>query len=685
MSTTPSPETVEQTKQQIRSLINEIADLSRGDTPAEEYYPAVLKRVVDALAAVGGAIWLLDEEGALKLSYQINVSQELLAPDNDDALKHGKLLTRLFSRGKSELIPPNSMLGDDQNEGNPSQYLLVVAPLSGGAQTAGIIEVFQRPNSAPNIQRGYQRFLDQMAGLIGEWLKGRTLQKVSDRQEMWKKADHFARLAHDNLEMRDTAFTIANEGRQLIGCDRVSLAIKKGGKCKVQAISGQDTIESRSNIVTALNHLSTRVVSAGESLWYDGTVTDLPPQLEEAVEDYVDLSHGRSIAVLPIRRPEKVVEGDVKMKDNNFSEDLSKREIIGALIVEQIESQVSSEDLRSRCDLVYEHAARALNNSLLHNDLFLMPVWRFLGRATWMFKGSALPKTLAVLSLILIGILAMLVIRIDHDLEATGTLEPKLKKQVFAYINGEVVDVLVDHGDEVEKGQKLVQLINRDLEAEIENLTGQTNETEEQIRTFTYLFQSASDPLEKARLGGQRAEYQTRLASLKKQLQLAEDKKKQLILTSPIKGKVMDWELKNKLMHRPVVTGQVLVNIADSDPKKEWELSLLMPEKRMSYLDNALNPPGGEALQELPVTFILPSDPSVDHKGVLTREAVHARASLHKEDGTVVKMRVKLKSLEGIKPRPGLKVIADVTCGRGSAAFVWFHEVYEWVQAHVLF
>ncbi|RMF44736.1 MAG: GAF domain-containing protein, partial [Planctomycetota bacterium] len=358
MSTTPSPETVEQTKQQIRVLINEIADLSRSDAPAEEYFPAVLKRIVDALAAVGGAIWLLDDNKQLRLSYQINVSQNLLDAHDEDAMRHGRLLTRLFARGQSELVPPNSMLGDDRQEGNPSQYLLVVAPLTAGKEPAGLIEIFQRPNSAPNIQRGYQRFLEQMAGLIGEWLKGRTLQKVSDRQQMWQRADHFARLVHDNLDLRDTAYTIANEGRQLIGCDRVSVAVKKGNKCKVLALSGQDSIENRSNIVVALNRLATRVCAAGESLWYDGSTIDLPPQLEEAVEDYVDLSHGRMIAVLPIRRPEKVVEGDVKSKEKVQREDPAQREIIGALIVEQIESQVSADDLRARCDLVYEHAAR---------------------------------------------------------------------------------------------------------------------------------------------------------------------------------------------------------------------------------------------------------------------------------------------------------------------------------------
>ena len=681
MSTVPSQETVEQTKQQIRALINEIADLSRSDTSAEEYFPAVLKRIVDALAAVGGAIWLLDDDGTLKLSYQINVNQNLLETDSDDAAKHGKLLTRLFSRGQSELIPPNSMLGEEQSEGNPSQYLLVVSPLSGGKQTTGLVEVFQRPNSAPNIQRGYLRFLDQMAGLVGEWLKGHTLQKVSDRQLMWQKADHFARLVHDNLDLRDTAYTIANEGRQLVGCDRVSVAIKKGRKCRVKAISGQDTIENRSNIVSALNVLSSRVVMAGESLWYDGSVVDLPPQLEEAVEDYVDLSHGRSIAVLPIRRPEKVVEGDVQSKETIQREDLSKREIIGALIVEQIESQVSSEDLRSRCDLLYEHAARALNNSMSHSELFLMPVWRFLGRALWLFRGSALPKTLAVLSLVAIALLALFLVKINHDLEANGTLQPKTQIQVFAHVDGEVEAVYVDHSDKVTKGQPLVKLRNRELEIEIAGVEGQLQETQKQIDTLRDLIsRSNSDPLEQNRLIGQQEEYLTRLKTLDAQLSLLRMKEDKLIRTSPIDGIIMDWELNDKLRARPVVTGQVLVNVAD--PNGDWEVELLMPEKRMSYLDAALEKAAGEPL---PVDFILKTNPSDDHTGTLEAEAVHARAELNEVDGAVVKLVVKPDSMEGISRRPGANVVADVVCGKRSAAFVWFHEVVEWVQANVIF
>ncbi len=683
MSSTPSQETVEQTKQQIRGLINEIAELSRSDYAADEYYPAVLQRIVEALAAVGGAIWLVDEAGALRLTYQIKVSQNLLQADNEDALRHAKLLSRLYARAQSELVPPGAFIGEDQSEGNPTQFLLVIAPMLSGKRSVGLIEIFQRPDSAPNIQRGYLRFLDQMAGLIGEWLKGHTLKQVSDRQQLWQQADHFARLVHDNLELRDTAYTIANEGRQVIECDRVSVAIKKGGQCKVIAISGQDTIESRSNIVTALNRLTTRVVAAGDPLWYDGSVEDLPPQLEEAVEDYVDLSHGRTVTVLPIRRPEKVVEGDVQSKEHVQREDQSDREIIGALVIEQIESQLPSEILRSRVDLVYEHTARALSNALTHNNLFLMPVWRALGRATWFFRGSALPKTLAILSLVALGLLLLFIVRINLDLEANGSLQPIEQRQVFAHVDGEVVDVKVDHGSVVKAGQPLVQMRNRDLEIEITGLQGQLEEAREQLVTLDLQISSGalnSDEPEFLRAISQRREYAVRKQSLESQLQLQTEKYNQLTRVSPIDGVVMTWDLEKNLRMRPVVTGQVLLTVAN--PNSEWELELLMPEKRMKYLDEAFRQSNGKPL---PVEFIMATEPSVTHTGTLDVSNVHGRAELDPQEGAIVKLRVKPDKPDAISKRPGAEIKADVVCGKRSAAFVWFHEVIEWIWANVIF
>ena len=55
MSTEQSvdPELVEQTKQQIRNLVREIAQISKSNISPQEFYDAVLNRVVTALAAIG--------------------------------------------------------------------------------------------------------------------------------------------------------------------------------------------------------------------------------------------------------------------------------------------------------------------------------------------------------------------------------------------------------------------------------------------------------------------------------------------------------------------------------------------------------------------------------------------------------------------------------------------------------
>ena len=113
----------------------------------------------------------------------------------------------------------------------------------------------------------------------------------------------------------------------MIGCDRVSVAIKRGRKCKIEAISGQDTFDKRSNVVRLLRNLSKVVCKSGEDLWYTGDTSDLAPQVEKAVNAYVDESHTKQLSVLPLR------EADPNEDDK---ENRRKHEnMLGAIIIEQ--------------------------------------------------------------------------------------------------------------------------------------------------------------------------------------------------------------------------------------------------------------------------------------------------------------------------------------------------------------
>src|SRR3979411_761758 len=92
------PELVEQTKQQIRNLVHEIAQLSKSDLAPLEYYDALLNRVVSALAAVGGACGM-PADGRLELEYQMNLRETRLAESQEDQRRHGRLLERVLKTG----------------------------------------------------------------------------------------------------------------------------------------------------------------------------------------------------------------------------------------------------------------------------------------------------------------------------------------------------------------------------------------------------------------------------------------------------------------------------------------------------------------------------------------------------------------------------------------------------------
>lgn len=674
-------QTIEDTKAQIRGLVNEIAALAKGGATAEEFYPELLSKIITALAAPGGAIWLLDDDRQLNLQYQINAEPSLLHNDSDDARRHTRLIQRVANAGQSLLVPPYSGTTDGDAEGNPTRFLLVLGSLSHDGHRDGLIEIFQRPDTAPDTQRGYLRFLEQMCGLAAEWLRSQKLRTLGDRQVLWQQSDSFARSAHESLELQETAYIVANEGRRLIGCDRVSVAIKKGHKCKVQAISGQDTIENRSNIVAALNNLATRVVAAGEPLWHDGSTEDLPPQIEEALEDYVDLSYGRNIAVLPLREPFRKLGTDEEggAAGEIDRDDAHRGEVIGALIVEQIESDLPAEIFHARTDLVYEHGTRAIANSMAHTNLFLMPVWRTLGRATWVLRARTLPKTLAVVGLIAAVILGLIFIKKDFTLETEGTLLPDTRHHVFAPIDGEVLEVKVDHNSVVKKDDPLVVLRNREIEIQITDLEGQRLTSLAELVRVEGQMRHGGDmkPIELQALQGEERELKTKLRVIAEKLKLQQDRAKQLVIRSPINGLVTSWDVEKTLRSRPIMTGQALLEIADLD--KPYFLDLVMPEKREGHLDEYVKT---NNVQTLDVTYILGSDPDAPMKATLDVSSVSRRAESDEEHGSIIKMHAipDQAELKKINPRPGTKLIAKVHCGRASSGFVFLHEIYEWLH-----
>ena len=685
---------IQRAKFEIQGLVREVAELAKSETEPAEFYAALMDKSVSALAAVGGVVWTQEEAGGLKLEYQVNLQQTGLAGNEAAQRQHARLLQQVVAKGEPALVPPHSGSGDggdgeEQASANPTDFLLVIAVIKSDRGVDGLVEIFQRSGTRPTTQRGYLRFLAQICELAGEYVKSRRLRQYADKQTLWEQLESFTSLVHRALNSRETAYTIANEGRRLIGCDRVTVVLRQGSKYRVAAISGQDTFDKRANVVRLLRKLSKTVSQTGDDLWFSGDTSDLAPQVEKAVNAYVDESHTKQLAVLPLR------EADNRPEEHPGERREKRREnILGALVIEQLVDSRQPEGMLQRIDVVRRHSSTSLTNAQEHENLFLLPLWRLLGKTRVLVTARNLPKTLLAAVALCGAILVLCLVPYDFNVIADGKLLPERRRDVFAGLDGMVLEVPVRHGDRVTQGQLLVRQRSTDLERQIVQLQGEYAKTLEEIasvqRQRQRLDHGRAKDVDLDELTGKIAQLRKTRDSLVEQKKLLDRKSQLLTITSPIDGKVVTWKVRELIENRPVRKGQRLMEIAD--PSSRWGLEIYVPEAKMGHVVTHLQQlREKDPASKLQVSFILATHSSVHLAGQV--EEIDTSAEVHGESGNTVRMRVSFAQ-EDLKklvddPANQLKVGADVKakvqCGQRAIGYVWFHDLFEFVQSRILF
>lgn len=667
------PKLVAETKRRVEELAREIAELAHSDRPLDDFCRGFLDRVVTALAAEGGGVWHVGGDASPRLECEINLTRDHEEVDDGDSderarrVNHRALVTASAGAGQPISMPPKSRLseGDAVNE---SDLLVLLAPVTVAGRVQLVVEILRRPGSGPVTQRGYLRFLVQMCSLAAEYLKGHRLREYRERDSLWKRLESFLIELHGGLDLRRTLFTIANDGRQLIGCDRLSVAICRGRRCHVEAVSGLDSFDKRAQEVKRLGRLARAVVAAGEPLWFDGAGGDLPPQIEAVLHSYIDRAHARRVVVLPMARPSQSGDGGAA----------SCEPPVGALIVEQLAAGDDPPHFRQRTELVARHSAAALANAVDHDGLFLLPLWRTIGRMRWVVEARNLPKVILATVAFFMLLLGLCLTPYHFDISSGGVLRPHIRREVFAGIDGIVVDVPVEHLQHVTEGEIVARLRNTELEVEIESLLGQrTSKREQMLAIQRALLDARLAPQEQNRLNGELATLKETADSVERMLALVKEKQKRLEIAAPTTGQVSTWQVRDLLLRRPVQSGQRLMTVID--PTGDWELELRVPERRMRHLVDAQL--AGDA--PLDVTFVLATHPDTRLAGRVVH--LDRSAEVRDAEGNTVLVRVAIDKTELPDLRDGAKVTARIHCGTRPLGYVLFHDLIETVQAKVLF
>ncbi|MGA2257706.1 MAG: hypothetical protein ABSG53_23845, partial [Thermoguttaceae bacterium] len=334
---------------EVDQLVEGIAQLAKSDISPDKFYTDVLQRIVSALGAEGGTVWTAGHEGEPCQQCQIDPTHPWLAGVEETRPRHADVIASVLKSGQSRLVVPHLQPTPDDPAWNPTGSLLILSPWTVDGTSMGVIEIFQRSGVSPQAQQGYLTLLDAIGDLIGDYCRNCLFRDFRLRAGDWTRLGQFTRRVHGSLDLSATAYAIANDGRSLLGCDRLTVLVRRGRRYQAIAISGVETFRRRASVVRRLERLSTAVANVGETLWYPDAKDDLPPQVEQSLTEYLDESHCCWLAVLPLKPidEEKVAEAP---------------ETIGILVAERFKGAL---DQRRRLLLpaMCEHCALALRNA----------------------------------------------------------------------------------------------------------------------------------------------------------------------------------------------------------------------------------------------------------------------------------------------------------------------------------
>jgi hypothetical protein len=691
---------VEQARRQVNRLAEEIAHLSEMDLPPAEYYGEFLQRVLAAIAAPAGAVWLRTPQGNLQLQYQIRMREVGLDAIENGRQTHDELLRQAVMRGQPAMLAPQSGLGTPEGggvaAGNPTNFVVLIAPILVDKTLAGLVEVWQDPNRGPDAQRGFLQFLIKMASLASSYTRNHQLRQMSSQQQVWTQLETFTRNVHASLNPIEVAYQVANEGRRLIECDRVSVGVREGNKPVIRAISGADVIEKRSNLVQLMRRLFDEVLKWGEKLVYSGTKDDtLPPAVLRALDNYLEESNSKLLLVMPLR---------------DTREEKSKRPARSILMMECFEPQASPEQMTSRMEVVAKHAASALYNAWEYRKIPFRTVWMPMAKVQEGLGGKTKAIVLGITFGVAVLAASLVVVPYPLKMEANGELLPKQRAWMYPPWPGHVVAFKpgLKSGDRVSKDEELIYLESIDLESKVREMLNQITVADKQVKQLRRQLQFTKDldAATKAKLSNDLVEASAtytakgqELEKLRRRTNADLSKPGSFSLRAPLNGMLLTADFQESLKNKYVQSNEPLLRVGEVPPgvpnPDAWEIQLKIPQKHIGQVRAAFKTT--DPKEELDVVFLAKAAPTYTYMGKLAQERIASEAtpdrSNNNEAEPVVLAWVRISGTDipaGYRLPPyllstGTEVHSRVICGNHAMGYSLFYGVWEFIYEKVIF
>src|SRR5579884_1028412 len=609
-------------QQQVDLLIKKLAQLADQDLAPADFYGPFLQNVLQTLAAPAGVVWERSAQGNLMLQYHVNLQLAGLE-DEERRRTHDDLLRRALTQGRPMHVLPHSRAGAGENGevggGNPTDYLLLLAPMKVDEEVVGMLEVWQRPNFQPaNALEGFMRFLLAMAEIASIYIRNRQRRRMVGQEQLWQQMEAFDLQVQASLNTTEVSYLVANEGRRLIDCDRVSIGVRYGKKVSIQAVSGVDIVERRSKQIRRLQLLCRRVLEWNEKLVFRGVPDEsIPPKVVQALDAYLEESTSKLLVVAPLRDPR---------------EEESKKPARSVMIMEAFDPPATPEQMLGRLEVVGKHATRALYNATEYQRIPMRWMWTPIAKAQEGLGGKARAIGIAVAAGLLLLIAAMIWVPYPLKMDAQGQLLPVNRSWVFPQAEGRVVQIAdnIRPGTYVHHDQRLIEMYDYDLDKRMKEVKQAIEQEQNKILNLDGELALAQQQIDQRRITMERDEAVTIRDSRTKQLNDLVEKMGAdpshdgyFWVTAPQDGSILNADFRETLTTRDVKASEPLLRIGKLDQR--WELKLQIPQKHIGQVWRAFP---ADPKAELDVDLLVLSQPTRTFKAKLSRDKIGREANV---------------------------------------------------------
>jgi len=653
---------IAKTKSQISGLVSEIAALSQSHRDPVSFAQSMLPRLVHAMAAHGAALWSLRDGTTWEVIHGVGIPRELLGTratddvdrsnsveskiessiDSLEALldvpseavasrsvkssspslpplsyaspSHQLLLERVQQERQPVLVPPsaqNAMPGltnltgsDPSNPINPTQFALIFAPVLVESEL-GVwwLQVVQPPSGGVATQRGYLRFVAQIADLTADFLKTHRLREHQHQTRITQATARLIDYAVNdeaNVQSKEFLSTVIARIRDILECDQVFLVERsyRGKPWRTLVASGMRTTNHQSEGNQSISNAAEWLIDQANA----HQIEDHPLSILAEDRRLRKNTPGTvSTITLCSSSPDSIyqpsVTRDVEPADEGiirfnaiFSSAItswvpivvdpkSRKTGVGLLVYW---SWPSSRPSESQLNVLLSHCKRTSLVVLRATRPSSLAIWLGRNGTTRSHQSRRLLTLLASRTLLVAIAITVIAgigfISVPIQLTAPATIIAAKQSRHYANSDATVRAVHVDYGQRVEPQQLLLELEDRNLERLFEQTKAEVRQNDQKQRNLTTrllrdqeLSETARYTLEGELEGIRKLAPQTenRLNDLRAQID-------SLMVRAHTAGIVTTWNAAKSLQDRPVRTGQLLLSVQASD--SQWIVEANMPQ-----------------------------------------------------------------------------------------------------------